>query len=101
MSFRSFSGRGRVPLFYEKINFSRMSFSHSKKWWLVKKLVQSEIVVLIKGKLKVQITTMFLVPQKWIERIQMSPKNLRLAAILISIYEIVSAVQWIIEILFI
>lgn len=33
---------------------------------------------------------MFLIPQKWIERIQISPKNLRLGAILISIYEIVS-----------
>lgn len=33
---------------------------------------------------------MFLIPDKWIESVQMSPKNLRLGAILISIYEIVS-----------
>jgi hypothetical protein len=31
-----------------------------------------------------------LIPQKWIESVQISPKNLRLSAILISIYEIVS-----------
>lgn len=33
---------------------------------------------------------MFLIPNKWLESVQMSPKNLRLGAILISIYEIVS-----------
>lgn len=31
-----------------------------------------------------------LLPQKWIDSVQMSPKNLRVSAILISIYEIVS-----------
>lgn len=31
-----------------------------------------------------------LIPQRWIESVQISPKNLRLSAILISIYEIVS-----------
>lgn len=30
-----------------------------------------------------------LIPQKWIDGLQVSPKNLRLSAILISIYEIV------------
>lgn len=33
---------------------------------------------------------MMLLPQKWIDSVQMSPKNLRVSAILISIYEIVS-----------
>lgn len=34
---------------------------------------------------------MLLLPQRWIDSIQISPKNLRLSAILISIYEIVSS----------
>jgi len=34
---------------------------------------------------------MMLIPQKWIDSIQISPKNLRLTAILISIYEILIA----------
>ncbi|CAG9808011.1 unnamed protein product [Chironomus riparius] len=34
---------------------------------------------------------MILIPYKWIERVQISPKNLRLGAILISIYEILIA----------
>lgn len=33
---------------------------------------------------------MLLIPKKWIDSVQISPKNLRLSAILISIYEIVS-----------
>lgn len=37
---------------------------------------------------------MMLIPQKWIDNIQISPKNLRLTAILISIYEIVSLKNW-------
>lgn len=32
---------------------------------------------------------MMLIPKKWIDSVQISPKNLRLSAILISIYEIV------------
>jgi hypothetical protein len=33
---------------------------------------------------------MMLIPKRWIDSVQISPKNLRLSAILISIYEIVS-----------
>lgn len=73
----------------EKSKFSRMSFRHCEKWRLVKKLVHKRFKFNFNWELK-NVVIMMLIPKKWIDSVQISPKNLRLSAILISIYEIVS-----------